>query len=269
MRVQGATAFRLLLEAPGDGQRNMAVDEALLAAVGAGRSPPTLRLYGFSPPTLSLGRFQKARELIRLDALAADGIRLVRRPTGGQAVLHDRELTYAVVLGRGHLEPFSKREVYQFIAGLLLTGLEALGIRARSGRSRLGSPHNPDCFRSTGEYEIADAGERKLIGSAQVLSRTASLQHGAIPLDGSYRRVSGYLQRACAEEHGLPASLGEELGREVSFAEAELAFQRGARFALERLGIRLEAGELSAEELRCTEELRSEKYARDEWNLLY
>ena len=133
MRVRGAPAFRLLLEAPGDGQRNMAVDEALLEAVGADRSPPTLRLYGFSPPTLSLGRFQKARELIRLEALPVDGIRLVRRPTGGQAVLHDRELTYAVVLGRGHLEPFSKREVYQFIAGLLLTGLEALGIRARSG----------------------------------------------------------------------------------------------------------------------------------------
>jgi lipoate-protein ligase A len=81
--------------------------------------------------------------------------------------------------------------------------------------------------------------------------------------------VSGYLQRACEEEHGLPASLSEELGREVSFAEAEEAFQRGARFALERLGLRLEAGELSAEELRRTEELRLEKYARDEWNLLY
>ena len=264
-----AEGFRLLVQEPGDGRRNMAVDEALASSAGEGLSPPTLRLYGFAPPTLSLGRFQRARELVDTGRLAEAGVNLVRRPTGGQAVLHDRELTYAVALGRGHLEPFSKREIYQFIAGLLLAGLEALGIRARSSRAALGSPHDPDCFRSTGQYEIADERQRKLIGSAQVLTRSWSLQHGAIPLDGSYRRIAGFLRAAPGEGGGLPSSLGEELGREVGYAEAADALARGARYALERLGTTLRPGELTARERERAEALLESKYSRDEWNLQY
>ena len=285
-----AEGFRLLVQEPGDGRRNMAVDEALASSAGEGLSPPTLRLYGFAPPTLSLGRFQRARELVDTGRLAEAGVNLVRRPTGGQAVLHDRELTYAVALGRGHLEPFSKREIYQFIAGLLLAGLEALGIRARSSRAALGSPHDPDCFRSTGQYEIADERQRKLIGSAQVLTRSWSLQHGAIPLDGSYRRIAGFLaaragarsggagfrpggagfrRAAPGEGGGLPSSLGEELGREVGYAEAADALARGARYALEGLGLTLRPGELSAQEKERAAALLDAKYSRDEWNLQY
>jgi len=267
--VRLAEGFRLLAQEPDEGRRNMAVDEALAYCAGGGRSPPTLRLYGFAPPTLSLGRFQRARELVDSVRLEAAGVTLVRRPTGGQAVLHDRELTYAVALGRQHLEPFTKREIYQFIAGLLLAGLEALGIRAQSSRAALGSPHNPDCFRSTGQYEIADDRQRKLIGSAQVLTRRFSLQHGAIPLDDSYRRIAGFLRAAPGEGHDLPSSLGEELGREVSYAEAADALARGARYALERLGLTLRSGDLTGEERERAAALLESKYSRDEWNLQY
>jgi len=267
--LSGTPAFRLLRQAPGPGRQNMAVDEALLESVGRSDSPPTLRLYGFAPPTLSLGRFQKAGELIDRELAARDGLTLVRRPTGGQAVLHDRELTYAVVLARGELQPFTKREIYRFIAGMLLAGLEEAGIRARSNNARQGSARNPDCFRSTGQYEIADDRERKLIGSAQVLNRQAALQHGAIPLDGSYRRISRYLRAPTEEEHGLPASLGEELGREIGFAEAQEAFARGAARWLSRHGLGLEPGELLAAERARAAELLAEKYSRDEWNLAY
>ena len=269
MTLSGAPAVRLLRQAPGPGQENMAIDEALLESVGRGDAPPTLRLYGFAPPTLSLGRFQKARELIDRELAAREGLTLVRRPTGGQAVLHDRELTYAVALAREHLEPFGKREVYRFIAELLLAGLEAAGIRARSNSARLGSARNPDCFRSTGQYEIADERERKLIGSAQVLDRRAALQHGAIPLDGSYRRISRYLRASSAEEHGLPASLGEELGHEVDFQEAQEAFARGAARLLAQRGLALEPGELLPVERERAAELLDQKYSRDAWNLAY
>lgn len=269
MIPSGTPAFRLLRQAPGPGWENMAIDEALLESVGQGRSPPTLRLYGFAPPTLSLGRFQKAGELIDRELAARDGLALVRRPTGGQAVLHDRELTYSVVLARGELQPFTKREIYRFIAGMLLAGLEAAGIQARSNSARQGSAHNPDCFRSTGQYEIADERERKLIGSAQVLNRRAALQHGAIPLDGSYRRISRYLRAATEEEHGLPASLGEELGREIGFDEAQEAFARGAALWLSQHGLGLEPGELQAGERARAAELLAEKYSRDGWNLAY
>jgi lipoate-protein ligase A len=267
--LRGVRLFRLLRDEPRHGQENMAIDEALLESVGDGRSPSTLRLYGFDPPTLSLGRFQKARELFDRELAGREGLTLVRRPTGGQAVLHDRELTYAVVIAREHLQPFSKREIYRIIAGLLLAGLEAIGIRARSSAARQGSAHNPDCFRSTGQYEIADEQERKLIGSAQMLSRRAALQHGAIPLDGSYRRISRYLRNLSEEEHGLPSSLGEELGREVGFAEAQETFTRGAAYALQRNGLLLEPGELSSWERTRSVELLSGKYSQDSWNLSY
>ena len=162
-----------------------------------------------------------------------------------------------------------RNSLYQFIAGLLLAGLEALGIRARSSRAALGSPHDPDCFRSTGQYEIADERQRKLIGSAQVLTRSWSLQHGAIPLDGSYRRIAGFLRAAPGGGGGLPSSLGEELGREVGYAEAADALARGARYALEGLGLTLRPGELSAQEKERAAALLDAKYSRDEWNLQY
>jgi lipoate-protein ligase A len=269
LRVVSLRPFRLLLQEPGNGQRNMAEDEALLHSVGAGQSPPTIRLYGFSPPTLSVGRFQHIRERLDGPALAQAGYTLVRRPTGGQAVLHDRELTYAVALQRGQVEPFGKREVYRFVAQLLLEGLRALGIEAQSSRSRMGSVHQPDCFRSTGEYEIADLARRKLIGSAQLLSREGSLQHGAIPLDDSYRHLASFVRIDSEEAHLQPASLSQELGRPVGFAEAVGAFSEGFARGLEGYGLSLQQGELSAEEQGEALRLLESRYTLDTWNLMY
>lgn len=263
------TVFRLILDAPGNGQENMAVDEALLGSVGSGRSPATVRLYGFAPATLSFGRFQRAKDKIDGEAIQRAGITMVRRPTGGQAVLHDQELTYAVVLSKDHLEPFHKREIYRFIAELLLSGLARLGVRGQSNRNRIGDPHNPDCFRSTGEYEIASPSARKLIGSAQVVNRNASLQHGAIPLDTSYKQIGKYLALGLMEDHEEPGCLSEELGRPVSFEETVKAFAEGFDSGLDRRGISLQAGELTDSEKEQAAELLKSKYSRDAWNLMY
>jgi lipoate-protein ligase A len=282
LSIRGAGSVRLLVDGPGNGRWNMAVDEALLQ--GVSESIPVVRLYGFSPPTLSVGRFQRIRGHLDPAILEQRKITLVRRPTGGQAVLHDEELTYAVILGRGHIEPFGKREVYRFIAGLLLRGLEKLGVRGQSSHSRVGSINNPDCFRSTGEYEIASLSERKLIGSAQVLNRSGSLQHGAIPLSDSYKRIAELIniggesakadaspddRPAAASKHNDPASLSEELGRPILFLEAQEAFAAGFADAFRLLGVKLEPDELSREESRLAEELLDKRYERDEWNLKY
>jgi lipoate-protein ligase A len=280
LTVSFTRAFRLILDDPGDGQRNMAVDEALLLHAGDGG--PTVRLYGFSPATLSVGRLQRLQDRPGspgmfssegLRMLRSDGLTLVRRPTGGQAVLHDRELTYAVVLSRNQVQPFGKREVYRFIAGLLVRGLERLGVRGYSNHTRRGSPHDPNCFQATGEYEIASADHRKLVGSAQMLTREASLQHGAIPLDGSYRRIARYLR---GPEGDLrppsgdlrPASLGDELGRPVNFGEAVEAFAAGFAAGLREQGVDLEPGTLSDAERATVEQLYARRYSQDAWNLM-
>lgn len=259
LRYQGP--FRLIVHSPLEGRRNMAVDEHLMEAVGRAMSPPVIRLYGFSPPTLSLGRFQRLEGRIDHARLQEEGVTLVRRPTGGQAVLHDQELTYAVVLAREHLEPYSKREVYRFIADLLVDALRRLGIECYSSRSRSGSPHNPDCFSSTGEYEIASPAGRKLIGSAQILGRLASLQHGSVPLDRSYRSIERFLTLPPAP--AVPAgSLSEELGRPVSFTEVTAAFKEAACAALPT-----SEQDLSPREWEAVAELERSKYGTDLWNL--
>lgn len=254
--------FRLVLQPPLPGPEAMALDEALLETVGSGASGPVLRFYGFAPPTLSVGRFQRATGELRWEALAEERISVVRRPTGGHAVFHDRELTYAVVLGHTHLEPFTKRNVYRFVARLLLAGLARLGLAASMTETRIGDLHNPDCFGTAGEFEILSPSGSKLIGSAQMVTRTACLQQGSIPLDGSHRRIRGYLTEAVSNALGgvSSSSVGEELDREVSFEEVRAAFVTAAAEILS-----LQPGAPTEEEQRRADDLARTKYGEDRW----
>jgi len=157
---------------------NMRLDEALLDdALHSGRA--SLRLYRWDPPTLSIGRNQP------LDAIEQRDVPIVRRPTGGQAVWHEHEVTYAVA---APIAVFgSLREAYCDIHTRLAAALQALGIDAS-----LAPAHRPirpsarpgSCFAASVGGEILVAG-RKLVGSAQVRRGAAFLQHGSILLDGT------------------------------------------------------------------------------------
>ena len=203
----------------------MAIDEALSMTVSNG--PPVVRFYGFSPPTLSVGRFQKTEGMISFHQLEKDGLDFVRRPTGGRAVLHDNELTYSVILNREHIEPFQKRHVYRFVSSLFITSLKRMGIQVSFSAAGIGDHRHPDCFATTGEYEIINSSGRKLVGSAQTTSRTVCLQHGSIPLGKSVHGAHDYLVGDPLVDEmpksALPPSdLEEELGRKISFEEASV-----------------------------------------------
>ncbi len=173
---------------PLDGATNMALDAALLASVQAG-GPPVLRFYRWDPACLSFGRNQPARGLYDVARARTRGIDFVRRPTGGQAVLHDDELTYAVVaplrlIGR-------PRDAYRRINQALVAGLLELGIRAMvapamgTGAGGAGKVEWSDaCFRRPAPGEVV-AGGRKLVGSAQRTEGRVILQHGSLLLGGS------------------------------------------------------------------------------------
>ena len=261
-------SFRLIVHPRMEGRLDMAIDEALAEAVGEGRSPNVARLYGFRPPTLSLGRFQRVKGGYHPDLLSADGVTLVRRPTGGHAVLHDEELTYSVCIakeGAGALAGGArKREVYEFIARVLLAGLANLGVRGRINAAQRGDIHNPDCFGSAGEYEITAAGGRKLIGSAQMTTRRAILQHGSIPLSNPGRKVFRYLRAEEPIDSHEPTCLNEETGRPLAFEEARDAFASAFR---EALGAR--DSELSPAEEQAAARILAAKYASDSWNLAH
>ncbi|HCW50627.1 MAG TPA: hypothetical protein DGR79_00940, partial [Clostridiales bacterium] len=198
-RGRGRREWRLIVEdEPRCAAENMAVDEAVARSVAAGNAPPTLRFYRWRPPAVSLGYFQDAAEAVDLEACRAEGVSVVRRLTGGRAVLHDREVTYSVVVPSALL-PDSVVESYRLLAEGLVTGLRALGYRAylaperpeRAGDPGPGVP-GAACFEVPSSYEIL-VGGRKVVGSAQVRRAGVILQHGSIMLELDAARLARVL----------------------------------------------------------------------------
>jgi lipoate-protein ligase A len=256
--------FRLILDDSASGAWNMALDEALLESVSEGNSGPVVRFYAFDPDTLSTGRFQNVRDEFDLEALRREGVTIVRRPSGGRAVLHNNELTYAVILGRQHLHAFSKRRAYAFTVPLLLAGLEELGVRSVENRELKGDLRNPDCFAATGQYEIGSHEGRKLIGSAQMITRTAVLQHGSIPIAPEDRNIARFLKAGAAAPEELHnfTTIADELGMRPDYPTV-----RGAFAAAVRRLVPCTDSVPTARERERAEELVREKYSRSSWNL--
>jgi lipoate-protein ligase A len=272
--VEHAT-WRLINSNCSDGATNMAIDESILFAVAEGTSPPTLRFYGWQPPCVSVGYAQPLRNEIDLAACRREGYTWVRRPTGGRAVLHIDELTYSVIAPLG--EPRVAGDIltsYRRLSMGLIAGLGHLGCAARQAgqEAGIGQPagragQSAACFDVPSPYEVI-VGGRKLVGSAQARRRRVVLQHGALPLEGDVARLCDVLAlpdrertRLQAELRRRAVTLGEALGRRVSFEEARRALATG--FA-QALNLTLQPGELSSDE-RAAMVLLREKHLEDEW----
>ena len=249
----------------------MAVDEAILEAVSAGVSPPTLRLYRWEPACLSLGYGQRFREVDEA-GLRTNRWDIVRRPTGGKAILHVDELTYSVAAPVDH--PIMRGGVlpsYRRIAAALLWGLETLAVRAVT-RERYGVPTKdlgPVCFEVPSDWEITWEG-RKLAGSAQVRRQRGVLQHGTIPLYGDLARITRALvydsvaARAEASVRVLEkaATVETALGRRVTCEEAAAAVSVGFK---DSLGVDWTDCGLNDWERETAEKLFVEKYGSEGW----
>jgi lipoyl(octanoyl) transferase len=200
-----ACAFRCIDTPPAPGAWNMGVDRALVESVRAGGAP-TLRFYRWQPRCLSLGRHQPARGCYDLARIAERGIDVVRRPTGGRAVMHHRELTYSAVVPVGLLG--SPRETYIAINQALVAGLRLLGVPAElqpRTSERAPSPSLAPCFAAPAEGEVVASG-RKLIGSAQVRERRVLLQHGSLLLGPGQEELQELLAGTPASPHREPAA---------------------------------------------------------------
>ena len=256
--------WRLIVDAPGDGPSNMAVDEALLEAYDHDTSAlaPTLRLYGWHPAALSLGRSQRGSGLYDAEFLRRDGIELVRRPTGGDAVLHEFERTYAVV-GRLGVPPFDGGVVstYRTLAVALARSLFELGIEAIPVEPRRGAPREtaPSCFERVGSFELTTRG-RKLVGSAQARRRGAFLQHGSIPIRLDADRLSAVVGAKVDGSRFI--DLERAAGRPVDPDSLDRAVVSGFE---QSFGVRLRAGKLTEGEALRAAELRCWKYDSIAW----
>jgi lipoate-protein ligase A len=230
--------WRFIDSGPNLAAYNMAVDEELLARAQAGEQTPVLRFYAWSPPAVSLGRFQKIEEAVNADACKRLGFDIVRRVTGGRAVLHRDELTYSIVSPIDNpLFPPSVLGTYKIIATGLLAGLRNLGIPAEMvshGNRHAGlvdkTDDNPSCFSSPSWYELVVNG-KKIIGSAQRRLSGAFLQHGSILISYDPTLEAEVIRGAGSS--GCITSIGQELGRTAAIEEVKNALVSGSKSALD------------------------------------
>jgi lipoate-protein ligase A len=264
--------WRLLITPPARGAWNMALDEALLEAVGQGQSLPCLRLYAWEPPCLSIGYAQASDDLDQ-NRLVELGWDWVRRLTGGRAILHTDELTYSVIAPIG--EPRvagSVLESYRRLATALLAALHSLQIPAATHPLKMAGDaqeNGPVCFEVPSNYEII-VSEKKLVGSAQARRKEGVLQHGTLPLWGDLTRITQGLHFSdedTRQEAGKrllvhATTVETVLGRKIDWQEAAQAFVEAFQH---ELNLDLIRGELTQDELSRAEQLVGEKYSHPSW----
>jgi lipoate-protein ligase A len=245
----------------------MAVDEAVARIVGRGEAPPTLRVYRWDPPCVSLGYFQRYEE-VNLKECQRRGLDVVRRPTGGRAVVHHHEVTYSVCLATTHV-PEGVIQSYVYLSRGLLEAYRYLGADATLAPGRRHSGLSAACFDLSSVQEILVNG-RKAIGSAQVRKWEALLQHGSLPLRFDSQVVSSVLTHDAEAAMRLgrvlsarAIDLEEALGRVPEPQEVEEALRVGFE---KGLGIELVYGELTREEEELSLRLEAKKYGNLAWN---
>ena len=268
--------WRLLDLAFGDGRWNMAVDEAILSAVASALAPPTLRIYGWARPCVSVGCTQAVADL-DLATCERQGLPVLRRASGGTAVLHADTLAYSLVLPAGHwLAVPDIVESYRLMGPPVLLALRRLGVEARlvepdraHGGGRATGFGSSACFARLAPYEVVYDG-KKLVGNSQLRRRGGVLHHALLHLDFEPGRLARLLATATGDERArltayLAArvgSLAEAAGRTITPEAAASALAAGFSEGLE---VSLETGGLTSEETAEAGRLVAEKFGNPAW----
>ncbi|MBN1390610.1 MAG: lipoate--protein ligase family protein [Candidatus Thermoplasmatota archaeon] len=267
--------FRLLIDGYGPPALNMARDEALLRMVISKVSIPCLRFYQWRPAGLSLGRFQSIDKGVDLEACRRYGVGVVRRLTGGEAVLHDDEITYSLIIPVTHprFEGRGVVDTYRTISRALVRGLELTGVDSTMAG---GAPTRPDpagqgvCFYTPTVYEIV-AGGRKIIGSAQTREKLVILQHGSIPIDWDIDKQFDVMGVPLENREvfknlfrNRATTVSEQLGRRPDLEDLFSNFSKGFEEVFE---MELEHSEYSKQERKMADLFVERKYGCDGWNM--
>ncbi|MFH2138681.1 MAG: biotin/lipoate A/B protein ligase family protein [Candidatus Omnitrophota bacterium] len=266
------TKWRLLLSRSKDPYTNMAIDEAILKSYSQGQSSPTLRIYGWSPESISLGYFQKANKVLKVDQCLNHGVLFVRRITGGEAIYHGSDLTYSIICSKNDLGlPESVKESFKLIASFLIGAYKKHGLDAcfsvedeeRENYFDIKQKKRSDfCFATNQDFDITIAG-RKIGGNAQKRRRDIIFQHGSIPLHLDLNRVSLFLREELDGVEERIVSLSSAAGKIIDFDGFSAVLIDSFQ---ETFGLKLTLGELTAEEKQKAAELRKNKYANGDWN---
>lgn len=257
---------------------NMALDEALLDWHSQGEIPPVIRFYEWNPATLSIGYFQQVHKDINFEAVKEQNLGFIRRPTGGRAVLHDKELTYSVIVTESYPNmPETVTEAYRVISEGILQGFRLLGLDAyfsvpetKEQLDDLKKPKSAVCFDAPSWYELVVEG-KKVAGSAQTRQKGVILQHGAILLDLNEELLLSVFNFATDEakermRKKLPekaVAMNQFVDTPFTIEQCVNAFFKGFEAALD---IELIPYELTEQQTQYVEQLMQNKYLTDEWN---
>ncbi|HVB60782.1 MAG TPA: biotin/lipoate A/B protein ligase family protein [Ktedonobacteraceae bacterium] len=262
------TAYRFLDTGVQDAALNMAIDEAVLMHHLRGDAPPTLRVFRWTRPSISLGRFQHVEREIETRRCDELGVALVRRPTGGRAVYHRDEFTYSIVIGKRYGTPSGVVAAYAYLARGILAAMNSLGIQAELSDERVSKHPSAACFASSTQADLTSGGY-KLVGSAQVWREDALLQQGSLPLDDRAAEFFSMLRFPSGEARASELALYREktqplhaFAPQAAWDDVADAFRAGFSIAL---GVEFAPGELSASEWALARQLVEEKYNRLEW----
>ncbi|WP_089748737.1 MULTISPECIES: lipoate--protein ligase family protein [unclassified Candidatus Frackibacter] len=267
--------WRLLYTGYSDGAMNMALDEAVMESIKAGEAPPTIRFYGWEPAAISLGYFQSLEQEVNTVACEEEGIDIVRRLTGGRAVLHDDELTYSLLIAEEFdFLPDSVIESYKIISQGLLAGLQELGVNAEmislADKEKKEKSQSAACFDAPSWYEIT-VDDKKIVGSAQTRRDGVILQHGSIlhtqDIDKLFSLLNFKNERRRKRFKEIftkkATTIHEASGKKFNLEGLIDAFKKGMEKGLD---ITLEEGRLTDKELKLAQELAEKKYNSKEWN---
>ena len=251
-----------------DAALNMAIDESIMAHHLQGKAAPTLRVFRWSQPSISLGRFQSVEREIVSGRCQELGVALVRRPTGGRAVYHRDEFTYSIVISKRFGVPSGIVASYAFLAQGLLSALAVLGLQAELSDGRVSKNPSAACFASSTQADLTSDGF-KLIGSAQVWKEDALLQQGSLPLDDHATEFFTMLRfpDETARKNALD-QYTEKMRPLHTFVPGATwdtvaeAFKNGFSAALEA---QFEPGTLSSSEWELANQLVEDKYSKLEW----
>jgi lipoyl(octanoyl) transferase len=261
-------SYRFLNTNVHDAAMNMAIDESILIHHLKGEVPPTLRVFRWTQPSISLGRFQSIEREIVSEQCLERGVAMVRRPTGGRAVYHRDEFTYSIVMSKRFGVPSGIVAAYAFLAQGLLAALSFLGVEAELSAGRVSKNPSAACFASSTQADLTSGGF-KLIGSAQVWKDDTLLQQGSIPLDDRAAEFFSMLRfpNETARKEAL-AQYSEKTAPLHTFAPNATwdavadAFKSGFSTALQ---VDFVPGMLSQSEWELANQLVADKYSKLEW----
>lgn len=262
-----STSWRIIDTGALDPVANMAFDEAILQGYEHHSSPPTLRIYGWKEPALSLGYSQDPARELDMELCRKRAMPFVRRITGGGIILHGNELTYSLVCSKADLKiPAHVLSSYKIVSSFLIAFYKMLGIKAGFAcdavKGEILSAPSTICYAAKEKYDIVSNG-RKIGGSAQKRTRGVIFQHGSIPFNFNSGRASSFLKVKSPGGESDATCLEEILNHSVNAADMSGVMIKAFRDSFD---VETEAGGLSDEEEKCFTKLKAMKYENPDWN---